>query len=136
MRSDPSVVSNSDGRLEVFGRGTDWALDHIYQTTPNGAWSGLGPDLGGGITSAPTVIPNSSGNLQAFAVAESGNVVDDTFGSGGWSWDSLGGTLASKAAPHGTPTGGSKSSRSASAATRSTSGRPAQAVPGAPWAKL
>jgi hypothetical protein len=30
---------NEDGRLEVFARGTDNALWHIWQTAPNNGWS-------------------------------------------------------------------------------------------------
>ena len=31
---------NADGRLEIFGVGTDNALWHIWQTAPNNGWSG------------------------------------------------------------------------------------------------
>ena len=44
---------NSDGRLEVFVRGTDDALWHIWQTVPHGGpWSAWA-SLGGNITSDP-----------------------------------------------------------------------------------
>ena len=36
----PVVGNNADGRLEVFVRGTDGALWHIWQTAPNNGWSG------------------------------------------------------------------------------------------------
>lgn len=35
-----AVASNRDGRLEVFGIGTDHALWHDWQVTPGGGWSG------------------------------------------------------------------------------------------------
>src|SRR2546430_12459007 len=47
-----SVRQNLDGRLEAFGVGTDNGLWHIWQTAPNGNWSGWAP-LGGIITSEP-----------------------------------------------------------------------------------
>jgi hypothetical protein len=47
ITSDPAVAVNSDGRLEVFARGTDDALWHIWQTAPHaGPWSGWS-SLGG-----------------------------------------------------------------------------------------
>ena len=39
--SDLDVVCNSDGRLEVFGIGSDGALYDMWQTAPHaGPWSG------------------------------------------------------------------------------------------------
>src|SRR5690349_9625541 len=35
----PVLVSNVDGRLEVFDVGSDGALWHTWQFTPNGPWS-------------------------------------------------------------------------------------------------
>ena len=45
---DLAVAQNADGRLEVFARGTDKALWHIWQTAPNNGWSGWA-SLGGWI---------------------------------------------------------------------------------------
>ena len=42
----PICGRNADGRLEVFARGTDNALWHIWQTAPNNGWSGWA-SLGG-----------------------------------------------------------------------------------------
>jgi hypothetical protein len=45
--SDATVAMDSDGRLEVFARGTDGALWHNWQTVPHaGPWSGWA-SLGG-----------------------------------------------------------------------------------------
>src|SRR6266498_3883098 len=44
---------NQDGRLELFARGADQALWHIWQVAPNGGWSGW-ESLGGELTSNPT----------------------------------------------------------------------------------
>jgi hypothetical protein len=35
-----ATAKNSDGRLEVFIKGNDNYLQHNFQVTPNGAWSG------------------------------------------------------------------------------------------------
>jgi hypothetical protein len=49
------VIDNSDGRLEVFARGTDDALWHIWQTAPHaGPWSGWA-SLGGILKDEPVV---------------------------------------------------------------------------------
>ncbi|MFK4581697.1 hypothetical protein [Bradyrhizobium ottawaense] len=49
----PEVFINSDGRLEVFARGTDKALWHIWQDKPHaGPWSGWA-SLGGVLLSDP-----------------------------------------------------------------------------------
>ena len=40
------MANDADGRLEVFARGTDNALWHIWQTAPNNGWSGWA-SLGG-----------------------------------------------------------------------------------------
>jgi hypothetical protein len=34
------AAQNADGRLEVFGVGTDNVLWHMWQTAPNNGWSG------------------------------------------------------------------------------------------------
>src|SRR5919108_558950 len=57
----PGVGQNADGRLEVFTIGSDGALWHIWQTTPNGIWSNwasLGLPARASITSPPTVGKN------------------------------------------------------------------------------
>lgn len=40
LTTTPSVAVNSDGRLEIFARGSDGACWHNWQTSPGGAWSG------------------------------------------------------------------------------------------------
>src|SRR6187402_3310391 len=65
ITTDPTVIRNSDGRLEVFARGTDNALWHIWQTAPNDGWSDWS-SLGGTITSNIAVERNANGRLEAF----------------------------------------------------------------------
>ncbi len=90
---------NSDGRLEMFGVGTDNALWHIWQTVPHGgpwsAWS----SLGGVITSQPAVALNTDGRLEVFARGTDNALwhIWQTVPHGGpWSaWSSLGGNITS-----------------------------------------
>jgi hypothetical protein len=37
--STPVVAENADGRIEVFCRGADYKIYHIWQTAPNNGWS-------------------------------------------------------------------------------------------------
>ncbi|MEY9181858.1 peptide methionine sulfoxide reductase MsrB [Bradyrhizobium sp. USDA 326] len=99
ITSDPAVVDNSDGRLEVFARGTDNALWHIWQEEPHAApWSGWA-SLGGQITSDPAAIADSDGRLEVFARGADNalwHIWQDKPRSGPWSgWASLGGVLLS-----------------------------------------
>ena len=60
-----TAITNTDGRLEVFGRGNNDALYHIAQKSPQGAWTGW-EDLGGALTSNVAVGTNADGRLEAF----------------------------------------------------------------------
>jgi hypothetical protein len=53
---------NADGRLEIFGRGTDNALWHIWQLSPGGSWSGWA-SLGGVLASGPFTSLTSYGGI-------------------------------------------------------------------------
>jgi acylphosphatase len=92
---DPLVASNLDGRLEVFARGNDNALWHIWQLVPNGGWSGWA-SLGGGIVGRPAVGRNADGRLEVF-VRGTDNALHHMWQvapNSGWSkWQSLGGGL-------------------------------------------
>src|SRR5690348_13526237 len=67
----PVVGRNADGRLEVFTALTGLAgpqLGHIYQTSPNGGWSGWS-SLGappGEFLGSPAVGVNADGRLEVF----------------------------------------------------------------------
>lgn len=64
LTSDPSVGINADGRLEIFVRGTDNGLHHIWQTAPSSntwsPWSPLGGNLASGLVAPAT---NANGRL-------------------------------------------------------------------------
>jgi acylphosphatase len=93
-----SVQQNADGRLEAFAVGTDNGLWHIWETTPNGGWSGWA-SLGGVITSEPTVARNADGRLEVFARGTDNalwHIWQTAPSAGPWSaWASLGGVITS-----------------------------------------
>lgn len=97
INTRPVVGNNKDGRLEVFARGIDGALWHIWQTAPGNGWSGWA-SLGGGLTSNPSVISNTDGRLEAFVRGNDNALWHkwQTAPNNGWSnWVSLGGVLTS-----------------------------------------
>lgn len=92
-----TVASNADGRLEVFGNGTDHALWHNWQTAPNGGWSGWA-SLGGLLTTDAALCRHSDGRLEAFARGADDALYHlwQTAPNNGWSgWNSLGGSITS-----------------------------------------
>jgi acylphosphatase len=102
ISSDPSVAVNSDGRIEVFARGTDDALWHIWQDAPHaGPWSAWS-SLGGVITSDPAAALNSDGRVEVFARGTDGalwHIWQTVAHAGPWSaWASLGGVITSSPA--------------------------------------
>jgi hypothetical protein len=94
-----SATVNSDGRLEVFGVGTNQALWHIWQTAPHaGPWSAWA-SLAGVLTGEPTAIDNSDGRLEVFARGTNDalwHIWQTAPHAGPWSsWASLGGKITS-----------------------------------------
>ncbi|WP_181150204.1 hypothetical protein [Photorhabdus hindustanensis] len=92
VTNKPAVSRNLDGRLEVFVRGADKALWHIWQTAPNSGWSGW-QSLGHTITSNPAVYINADGRLEVFARSTDNALwhIWQKVASGSWSsWASLG----------------------------------------------
>jgi chitodextrinase len=97
-----AVGVNSDGRLEVFGVGTDRAIWHIWQEAPHaGPWSAWS-SLGGGTASDAAVADNSDGRLEVFVRGNDRalwHIWQETAHSGPWSaWSSLGGIITSNPA--------------------------------------
>jgi hypothetical protein len=73
LQGDPAMIVSHDGRLEVYALGSDRAIWHAWQTTPNGAWSGW-DSLGGNCTSSPTIGINDDGRLEVFVRWEDGTL--------------------------------------------------------------
>ena len=93
--TDPVVARNQDGRLEVFARGTDNALWHIWQVAPNSTWSGWA-SLGGVMASKVVVDNNKDGRLEVFVRGDDNALwhIWQTAPNNGWSgWSSLGGII-------------------------------------------
>src|SRR6266496_4112763 len=92
----PFVDKNADGRLEALTIGSDGALWHIWQTTPNGTWSNwasLGLPKSMSITSPPTVEKNKDGRLEVLVSGHDGallHIWQTVPGSVWGNWDSLG----------------------------------------------
>jgi hypothetical protein len=86
----PAVAPNADGRLEVFVRGDDFQLWHVFQTAPNGGWSGWvtrGAPASVLLEGAPVVAPSADGRLEVFIIGSDGALwhVWQTAPSNGWS---------------------------------------------------
>jgi acylphosphatase len=92
---NPSLARNADGRLELFLRGYDSNLYHLWQTAPNGAWSAPWEPMGGQWHRDPVVARNRDGRLEIFIVGDDTSLYHlwQTAPSNGWSspWASLGG---------------------------------------------
>jgi hypothetical protein len=68
-----ALGTNGDGRLEGFIRGTDGAVQHIWQTSPGGGWSSW-DSLNGSPAGDPQVATNPDGRLEAFVVGTDGKL--------------------------------------------------------------
>jgi hypothetical protein len=86
---------NADGRLEVFVRGDDNALWHIWQAAPNNGWSGWA-SLGGSLPGDPVVFQNQDARVEVFARGDDSALwhIWQAAPNNGWSgWASLGGHI-------------------------------------------
>ena len=87
--SSPAVVSWGSGRIDVFVRGADNKLKHR-------AWLGTGwgnwEDLGGALTSNPTVCSRMPDSIDVFARGSGNTIWRLSYNAGNWSnWTDLGG---------------------------------------------
>jgi len=80
----PPPSTSRSATLEVFVRGTDNGLYHMWQAA--GDWSGWAP-LQGGLSSAPVVFPNYDGRLEVFVRGTDQQLYHtwQTTPAGGWS---------------------------------------------------
>jgi hypothetical protein len=82
------------GRMEVFARGSNGAVWHLWQTAPSNGWSGWA-SLGGWVDIIKTG-RNADGRLEIFARGSNGALwhMWQTAPNNGWSgWDSLAGWI-------------------------------------------
>ena len=95
LTSGPAAMTRPGGVYDVFVRGGDNAIHHIY-FTPGGGWSGWA-SLGGGFTSGPgATFRQGSGNVDVFGVGLDKQLFHNSWapGSGAWSgWVALGGGI-------------------------------------------
>src|SRR6266566_5168339 len=97
LQPSPALVRNADGRLEVFTAGTDGALWHIWQNSPNGTWNtwtsfGTIPNVQF-TTAGPAVGKNKDGRLEVLIAGNDGalwHTWQVTPGKNWNNWDSLG----------------------------------------------
>ena len=105
--TDPAVIANSDGRLQVFVVGTDNAVYYKTQTSPGSStWSSSWTSLGGGVKAdtGPAVARNTDGRLQAFVLGTNSALYyksQSSPNSNTWSssWTTLNGTLRDNSDP-------------------------------------
>ena len=89
--SAPAVCSWGPGRLDVFGRGEDFALWHNWFS--NGKWSDW-ETLGGELNSPPAAVSWGGGRIDVFARGTDRALWHKWFTDGSWrGWESLGADL-------------------------------------------
>ena len=97
LASNVSVGNNQDGRIEVFVKGTDSAVHHKWQTSPNNGWIADWYSLGGVIIGDPVVGSNQDGRLEVFVRGTDSAVYHkwQTSPNGAWiaDWYSLNGVI-------------------------------------------
>ncbi len=103
MDSAPVVGRNANGALDVFFRGGDNGLWHIYQTSPGGAWSSE-QRLGGSglyLASAPVWGHQADGRQEVFFLGGDNALwhIFQTAPNGSWSYEQrMGATFYTKPA--------------------------------------
>jgi hypothetical protein len=95
--SDPVASQGAGGNLNVFARGLDNRIFHVWQTHPNDGWSsGFEVFLETDVVGQPAVVRNRDGRLEIFARNPAREIIHKWQASpgGGWApgWRSLGGT--------------------------------------------
>ncbi len=92
LSSDPDVAAMPSGRLDVFGRGADFALWHL-QSNDGGATWGSWTSLGGLMLSGPGAVSWGQNRIDAF-VRGTDNALWHIAYTGSWTgWQSLGGAI-------------------------------------------
>src|SRR5712692_3324431 len=97
VAGDAAVGSAGDGHLEIFVRGSDGHLWHLWQTAPNGDWSGWEDlsayrQLGVDVVGDAAVGSAGDGHLEIFVRGSDGHLwhLWQTAPNGDWSgWEDL-----------------------------------------------
>jgi hypothetical protein len=93
VKGYPAVMVWPDGRLEIFWRGGNDALHHLWENAPNGQWQGPG-DLGGILVDYPAVAMDGNGHGMVFSVGtDQGMALTHWDPATGWTWAGLGGVF-------------------------------------------
>jgi CHAP domain len=94
LTADPSVVSWSPGHYDVFGRGRDNALWHLYWSGGRAVWE----SRGGVLAAGPDAASDTYGHLDVAVEGTGGGVYQLSYAPGRWSpWRRLPGAI--RAAP-------------------------------------
>jgi Uncharacterized protein conserved in bacteria (DUF2334) len=98
LTASPAAVSWADGRIDLFGRGTDNALWHrSYNNSAWSDWESLGGQLAA--TTGPAVSSQAAGQLDVFVIGTDQALWHRSYASGTWStWESLSGQLTASPA--------------------------------------
>jgi hypothetical protein len=94
LTSGPGVASWGSGRLDVFARGTDSALWHIWYDNGWSTWE----RLGGTLTSSPGAVSWDQGRIDVFARGTDSALWHIWYDNGWSDWERLGGVLTSEPA--------------------------------------
>ena len=94
------IGHHADGRVEMFATAANGEVQNEYETTPNGAWSGLNGFASAGTAATTAVGIHEDGRMEVFAVTPSGGIENkyETVADGAWSgWNDFGpsGTVTS-----------------------------------------
>src|SRR5436190_10527327 len=71
--SPPAVVGGGEGRLELFGASTD-AIEHVWQTSPDGAWSRVEVLFGVRPRGRSAAARNEDGRIEVFVCGDRGEI--------------------------------------------------------------
>ena len=108
LTSEPAAALNTNNWLEVFARGANNEISHIWQTSAGGPgwsqWHVLDVTPAGGFASSPRVVANmNDGRLEVFAIGADGamwhNYQTTPSGPAWKGWISLGGSFQHDPSP-------------------------------------
>jgi hypothetical protein len=95
--SGPAVWDNTNGHLEVYGRGAGSDKNDLMEDywASGSGWTGLAPVGGSAISSDPTAIyDTASGNLEVYATGTNGQLQESWWDpTNDWQYQSLGGDI-------------------------------------------